>query len=320
MVSIIIPVYNVIDYLPKCVESILAQSYSSFEVILVDDGSLDGSGTICDTFALKDTRVRVIHKANGGVSSARNIGLRCATGEYISFVDSDDYVGNNYLQRLVDEMDRNNADLVVGGEINVENGNEQMFAFKSITLTQKKFSDLFSEYDLQKRCSPWGKLFKARIIKDAELEFNDGVHLGEDIIFMFHYIKLCEKICLTSSSEYYYVQRGGSLTKRLNQFESESQGYRAYIEVKDQLIQKFDFKESSCRKLNQWSIIFLDRVKMSILGQLTKEQQLLALGKFDWSMLKTYKSYCSKKEFLWDSLLWHNCYNLFLLVHKFFNR
>lgn len=320
MISIIIPVYNVGEYLPKCLESILAQTYRQFEVILVDDGSLDDSGSICDRFASQDMRISVIHKTNGGVSSARNAGLRVAKGEYVSFIDSDDFVGNNYLQRLVDEMECCNVDMVAGGEIKVENGSEQPFSFRRAILTQKDFSDLFSKYDFQKRCSPWGKLFKTQIIRDAKLEFNENIHLGEDIIFMFYYINLCSSICLTPSSEYYYLQRLGSLTKRLNQFDSEAQGYFEYTKVKNRLIEHFDIKELSCRKLNQWSIIFLDRVKMSILDRLTKEQQLLALSKFDWRALKEYKTYRSRKEYFWDSLLWHKRHNLFLLVHKVYKK
>ena len=96
-ISVIVPVYNVENYLPRCVDSILSQSFTDFELILVDDGSPDNSGKICDEYAEKDNRVRVFHKPNGGVSSARNLGLDNALGEFVTFIDSDDYVGREYL-------------------------------------------------------------------------------------------------------------------------------------------------------------------------------------------------------------------------------
>ena len=111
LLSIIIPVYNVKEYLPKCIESVLAQSYRTFELILVD---------ICDNFALKDSRKRVIHKANEGVSSARNIGMRLANGEYISFIDSDDYLDADYLVSLVHTMHNSQADLVISSYVRVD--------------------------------------------------------------------------------------------------------------------------------------------------------------------------------------------------------
>lgn len=318
-ISVIVPVYNVKEYLSKCIESILSQTYSAFELILVDDGSTDGSGEICDDYASKDPRVRVIHKINGGVSSARNLGLGIVDYEYITFVDSDDYLGKAYLQKLSEAMSHSDADMVVGGEIKVENGREQTFSFRNDILSQKRFSQLFSEYDLQKRCSPWGKLLKTQIIKEVKLEFDEKIHLGEDIIFMFQYISSCKSICLTSSSEYYYIQREGSLTKRLNNFASESHGYYEYTRAKDQLIDKFNFDDLSHRKLNQWSIIFLDRIKRSILKISSQYMQIKAFDEFDWRQLKEYKVFNSKKEYFLDSLLWHKFFLLFQIIHKLYN-
>ena len=104
LISIIIPVYNVKKYLLRCIRSILKQKYRNFEVILVDDGSDDGSGLLCDKLKTRDSRIRVIHKENGGMSSARNVGIEFARGEYITFVDSDDYISDRYLETLVELM------------------------------------------------------------------------------------------------------------------------------------------------------------------------------------------------------------------------
>ena len=106
LISVIVPVYNVENYLYKCISSIITQSYGNFELILIDDGSIDKSGEICDSFSEKDNRIKVIHKVNEGVSSARNYGLKQARGEYICFVDSDDYVLNDYLLNLINCADK----------------------------------------------------------------------------------------------------------------------------------------------------------------------------------------------------------------------
>ena len=111
LVSIIIPVYNVEKYLAECIESVLKQTYQNIEILLIDDGSPDNSGKICDEYEEKDSRVRVIHKENGGVSSARNVGLEQANGEYITFIDSDDFVSESYIEELYIALENGNSDL-----------------------------------------------------------------------------------------------------------------------------------------------------------------------------------------------------------------
>lgn len=115
IISVIVPVYNVEKYLPRCIDSILAQTFTDFELILVDDGSPDNCGAICDEYAAKDKRVRVIHKSNGGVSSARNAGLDAASGEYVTFVDSDDYIAEDRLKQMHSSIFESKADIAVAG-------------------------------------------------------------------------------------------------------------------------------------------------------------------------------------------------------------
>ena len=114
-VSIIVPVYNTERFLNRCIDSVLAQTYSDWELLLVDDGSTDSSGSICDEYATQDSRIRVFHKENGGVSSARNLGLDYARGEWITFVDSDDYIAPDMIEKLYETQKRNNADITVCG-------------------------------------------------------------------------------------------------------------------------------------------------------------------------------------------------------------
>lgn len=117
MLSIIVPIYKIEDYLPQCIESILAQNYFEFELILVDDGSPDGCPGICDDYTKRDSRIKVLHKANGGLVSARKAGLQIAQGEYIGYVDGDDWIESDFYERLMEKAEENNADIVASGFI-----------------------------------------------------------------------------------------------------------------------------------------------------------------------------------------------------------
>ena len=114
MISVIVPIYNVEQYLKKCIESIISSTYANLEIILVDDGSTDGSGKICDEFQAKDKRIRVVHKKNGGLSDARNVGLEIARGEFVSFIDSDDYIDSEMFEEVLTQFDKN-TDIVIYG-------------------------------------------------------------------------------------------------------------------------------------------------------------------------------------------------------------
>lgn len=141
-ISVIVPVYNTEKYLRRCIDSVLAQTYADFELLLIDDGSKDKSGEICDEYAQKDARVRVFHKENGGVSSARNLGLDNARGEWVAFVDSDDYIEENYLKSFEGNLD---ADLVVGNSAWLDNGGAEINSC-NISLIGMSREELISRY------------------------------------------------------------------------------------------------------------------------------------------------------------------------------
>lgn len=178
LVSVIVPVYKAERWLHRCVDSILAQTMDDFELLLIDDGSPDRSGEICDEYAAKDSRVRVFHKENGGVSSARNLGLDSARGEWISFVDADDWVEVDYLVGLTENLD---ADIIVGGMRDTK-GN--VYLLESQLYLNSEIGGFIEQYNGE--CfvrASWGKLIHKKIIENYNLRFDLNVRCGEDTLF-----------------------------------------------------------------------------------------------------------------------------------------
>jgi glycosyltransferase involved in cell wall biosynthesis len=200
LVSVIVPVYNSSNYLHRCINSILKQSYKNIEVMLIDDGSTDGSGEICDIIARDDKRVRVFHTPNGGVSSARNMGINNARGIFIFFVDSDDYIETYAVHALVEGYNKSHADMVVGAFNKVRNGNtvsEVRDFMEDQLLTRKGLIDYTLSYLRNPRrhqllMSTWAKLFRLAIIKNNSVLFNTELRTAEDVAFNFDYLKNAE--------------------------------------------------------------------------------------------------------------------------------
>ncbi len=195
-ISIIVPVYNTIKYISECIESILIQSETDFELLLIDDGSKDGSGIICDKYAMKDSRVKVFHKPNGGVSSARNLGLDKSTGEMIFFIDSDDTVGRDYLKEL---MIRDGEDFVQSGVKTLEND-----YLKPVMTHSDIFVD-FNRFWMESR-QQWPSMccLSKKIIDDNHLRFDLNLKMGEDGLFNQVFISKCRKIRRTTFNQYHY--------------------------------------------------------------------------------------------------------------------
>lgn len=209
-ISVIVPVYKAEQYLHRCVDSILSQSYTDFELILVDDGSPDKSGKICDEYAVKDIRVKVIHKENGGVSIARNVGIEHANGEWITFIDSDDYIEQGFLSIPEDSVEdmliQNYTILRKDGptEVKFEHG---VIPFANLkNFINNKVVDLIFRV-------PWAKFFKRRIITSNNILFTDGVRIGEDTIFVLDYLRFVKSIQYVSNSKYVYKDEENVFTR-----------------------------------------------------------------------------------------------------------
>ena len=209
LISIIIPVYNVQNYIHHCIQSVLCQTYEHFEALLIDDGSTDESGRICDYYAKLDSRVKVIHKNNGGVSSARNIGIDNSEGQYIVFVDADDWIEQSYLEILINSTINNQADLAYCSYTrdtiytNVAKDN-----FSS-AIKYKLFSINDAEFWFgRKRAELWTAIYSRNVM--GELRFDEEIAIGEDSLFLLEYAKKCNKILYVSSKLYHYYQRNDS--------------------------------------------------------------------------------------------------------------
>lgn len=212
-VSIIVPIYKVEAYLKKCIDSIIKQTYKNLEIILVDDGSPDNCGKICDEFAIKDTRIKVIHKQNGGLSDARNAGLNIATGDYLYFVDSDDWISSNAIEVLISYFESNlDVDIVAGSSVDVHEYNgeilETSYSIPLGTISQLNKIEAL-KHNLQNGWAAWNKLYKKELFKD--IRFPKG-KINEDEAVMPHIISLCEKVIIVGQPTYYYFLRPESIT------------------------------------------------------------------------------------------------------------
>jgi glycosyltransferase involved in cell wall biosynthesis len=229
-VSVIVPIYNVDSFLNKCIESILSQSFSDFELILVNDGSPDSSHDICLSYQKKDKRIIIINKPNGGLLSARKAGLEAARAEFISFVDGDDWVDIDFLASLYQIAELHPVDLVVSGFIRAFEGrNEKMTPLykqglylnnsldellNNMLLTSTFFQHGVSTY-------VWNKLFRRSILKEVLFLVPNEITMGEDAAITYSYMPLCKGIGITHSCNYFYRQRVNSMVKSIQSSELE---------------------------------------------------------------------------------------------------
>lgn len=213
LISIVVPVYNVAPYLAKCLDSICCQSYANWEPILVDDGSTDSTGEICDAYLQKDERIKVVHIPNGGVSHARNIALNLVRGEWITFVDGDDWAGEDYLLNLYKPISENKQIEFVQGACQIFREDQScgiMHQFRFLVGTDPLY--LLNHF----RGISNSKLFKTYIVKKNNILFDESVKIGEDYLFTLDYIKYVHCYCFCDSVSYYYRYRESSASNSLN--------------------------------------------------------------------------------------------------------
>ena len=211
LISVIVPIYNVEAYLPRCLDSIVNQTYQNLEIILVDDGSPDNCGAICDEYARRDSRIRVIHKMNGGLSSARNVGLDIMMGEYLTFVDSDDWLSLDAVQVLYDRLVEDGSDMAIGMHTDVypdgrEDGAFCQWMTDQCCTTKDYISRKTDRHYIL--VSTWGKLYKSEVY--MELRFPKVKH-AEDMMIFPSVLDRVSKISITAKLIYFYFQRENSM-------------------------------------------------------------------------------------------------------------
>ena len=299
-ISVIVPVYNTEQYLRRCIDSVLAQTYQDFELLLIDDGSKDSSGAICDEYAAQDARVRVFHKENGGVSSARNMGLDNAQGEWITFVDADDYIEENFLKSFEGNLD---ADLVVGNSFVLnEHSNERKELNRILSGKNENIKDFLNTNLQELICrTPWGKLYRANII--ADLRFNENMRLGEDTLFNLCYFRRITNIsvqCNVLRSSYVYIE----LENCCKKYQMSVQESVCYM---TQILIAYDSLKIRCKEFEDFIICFFHEccvIDIPVHGAI-------------WYRNKVIRKYCLRRSarmgvFAWIKalLLFHGLYRL----------
>lgn len=294
--SVIVPVYNVEKYLSRCIDSILNQTYKKIEIILIDDGSTDNSSEICDIYAQRYDNVVVVHKANGGVSSARNMGLDTAKGDYITFIDADDYISENLYQDIIEKINELNADIAVCSVYRND--------VDGILLTQNyaevtdnmmlKIMSGFGEWI-------WNKIYKKELI--GNLRFDTELTFGEDVFWLSQYCLKCKKGVYSTESCYYYFSNENSACNN--------------IMIKDKLIRKYDMERKAHLKIlevyknsNKKAIIEFEHFMVSI-----NIQNFMKIVKNDWverNHIEDIKSLC--KEYIFGLLKSNTSLKMKLLV------
>lgn len=251
LVSIIVPVYNCEKYLRLCIESIINQSYKKIEITLINDGSTDNSGEICNAYALSDNRIRVIHTRNNGPAAARNIGIENSKGSFIFFIDSDDFIEKNALDLLIENYNQHKAEIIVGDFNKIKNGiveKKHDVSFSSNKLLTKQDIIDYSRCYLKKPnkyllfAFSWGRLFKTAIIKDNNIFFNTDLRTFEDVAFNFAYLRYTNTIVFVKEAVYNHLIHDNyiSATMMISDNPKKLFGYKqALVNISD-FLKKFN--------------------------------------------------------------------------------
>ncbi len=239
LISVIVPIYNIEPYVGYCIESLIKQTYRNLEIILVDDGSTDRSSFLCDLYASKDARIKVIHKPNGGLVSARKAGAAAAEGEYIGYVDGDDWVEPTYYAAMFQAAKRSGADIVCAGY------SKDLF-HQQIKCSDQFLDGIYEGQTLEKlwrgmmsfedtfqvgiTTYVWNKLFRAGIVRDVQMRVDERITIGEDGAVTYPALLRAKSVYVCENSDYHYRQREGSMLKQHNAFRQEAEKLRALYE------------------------------------------------------------------------------------------
>lgn len=256
MISIITPVYNSEKFLRTCIESVLKQSYKDFELILINDGSTDRSESICDEFAAKYSNIKVFHQKNKGVSSARNHGLEKVQGEWVTFLDSDDEIKEDYLKTL--DEDSKDVDIVYQGLLKKQKDDKimRLLDFNDEIITPKAF---YKKFTVSSLGYIGGKLFKTKIIRNHSVRFDSGLSFSEDSLFILNYLEFVNSLKLSSAKNYLYQKDDPGIKKKKYDYEKELELLKKIDSQTDIILSKLKIPINSNFKQKEIQQ-YLDRV------------------------------------------------------------
>lgn len=324
MITIIIPVYNASKYLDECLNSVSAQTFADWECILINDGSTDNSGAICDKWAATDCRFKVVHQANVGVSAARNKGIELAKGEYIAFIDSDDWVDNNYLGLLQDAYNKSYADLCIVG-LQQHSSNGKIIKYSPNTCDTFRIEedsndilvDLVKQYLL---FGPVSKLYSKYLLFKYNIRFDKTISYGEDLVFNFEYLERTRTIsCVISSPYHYRVYVDNSLSKKIrnNQFSIDYQQWK----IVSDFFKKRNYVSQYAKSYlysRLWGIIYDGIFLFTKLPHVTDNYIKEILSIPEIQDLKTYRHTFSCSSWIKQSILWrlHYVFKLYFFIRQ----
>lgn len=314
-VSVIVPVYNAEKYIERCVNSILSQTFTDFELILVDDGSSDSSGDICDALKQTDDRIYVIHKANGGASSARNEGISAAKGDYICFVDADDYVEVDFIRSLMDTQKKHRADFICAGHIKVKcDGSKEIRSYEDVCFGYCDFEEMLQKKLLVFQKAPWAKLFNKIILNSYNIRFINGAYTGEDEIFLYMYLLHCKSVAFSSCIGYNYLEHKESLTFHGEfPYENELISERAFSIVSQEIYKRY----SGYNWINERWVFYVDKLLNSIYKECkSKKERILRIRKIDLQKYIYWKKPATMYERFLLLILQCNCLSVYDMLRR----
>lgn len=275
LISIIIPVYNAKESLGYCLDTLIEQTFGNWEAIIVNDGSTDNCGEVCDEYAKKDSRFIVLHQENQGVSSARNKGIEASHGEWITFIDADDYVDRSYLETLNKYIQTESNTLIIQGLKQISNGKiKRNIEFLRKELINSNISKAFGELKIFEYGYTVAKLYKKEIINKYHIRFYKEISYSEDLIFMLEYILRCDSIKYIEGSGYNYVVDASSLSQRYNSFESEYALFERYNSLNNAIADRFSFEPTNSSLRNGALILMRSIYSMYINNEKSKKERL----------------------------------------------
>lgn len=263
LLSIIVPIYNIDQYVGFCIESLIKQTYRNLEIILVDDGSTDRSGALCDLYRSKDSRIKVIHKENGGLVSARKAGVQIASGSYIGNVDGDDWVEPDFFEVLHRAAVKAEADIVCAGysrdffDQHVKCTNNILDGIYEGDGLEKLYTQMMAEDDcftIGVTTYVWNKLFKTDIVREVQLAVDEGITIGEDSAVTYPAMLKAKRVYVCDNSSYHYRQREGSMLKIQDNFDVEREKIKRMYEYLEKVFAKDERNEMLLKQLERFSL------------------------------------------------------------------